>query len=127
MWLDCCFYGLDYANLLDAIHILLCWPFCSYWFSGRGAVQSKVMKHVVRLGSLTEKGNARIGGVSIARLLALLESSKVFHNVLLRHSIFSFLQVLAGRYDMLILLAFFLFLRSQFDWDGASRYRRIAG
>jgi len=77
----------------------------SYWSSGRGAVQSKVVKHLVRLGSLSEKGNSRIGGVTIARLLALLESSKAFHNVLLRHSIFSFLQVLAGRYNMLILLA----------------------
>lgn len=72
--------------------------------SDRGAVQSKIMKHVVRLGSHTEKGSSKIGGITIARLLALLESNKAFHNVLLRHSIFSLLQVLAGRYDVLLLL-----------------------
>lgn len=74
-----------------------------------GAVQSKIMKHVVRMGSHTEKGNCRIGGGTIARLLALLESSKAFHNVLLRHSIFSLLQVLAGRYKMVLSLLVFSF------------------
>ena len=73
------------------------------------------MKHVVRMGSVTEKGNSRIGGGTIARLLAMLESSKAFHNVLLRHSTFSLLQVLAGRYDK-VLYSYFsssagLFLR----------------
>lgn len=71
-------------------------------------VQSKIMKHVVRMASITEKGKCRIGGVTIARLLALLESSKAFHNVMLRHSIFSFLQVLAGRSASLYRSAEFL-------------------
>lgn len=107
------FYELDCGNLADSMHIVslfLTFQFLT-GFSGRTAVQSKIMKHVVRMASITEKGKCRIGGVTIARLLALLESSKAFHNVMLRHSIFSFLQVLAGRYDMLILLLAFIFGR----------------
>jgi transcription initiation factor TFIID subunit 2 len=65
--------------------------------SGCLAVQSKVMKHVVQLGSMTEKGSTKIGGSTIAQLLGLLECSKAFHNIRLRHYIFCFLQVLAGR------------------------------
>lgn len=55
------------------------------------------MKHVGRIASLIEKGSCKIGSVSVARLMTLLKSSTAFHNVMLRHSVFSFLQVLAGR------------------------------
>ncbi|XP_024359807.1 transcription initiation factor TFIID subunit 2 isoform X2 [Physcomitrium patens] len=60
-------------------------------------VKSKIMKHVGRIASLIEKGSCKIGSVSVARLMTLLKSSTAFHNVMLRHSVFSFLQVLAGR------------------------------
>ena len=104
--LDCRNLSIHVASICSAVSCLLSLT----GFSDLDAVQCKIMKHMVRLGSYTEKGNSRIGGVTIARLFALLESSKAFHNVMLRHSIFSVLQVLAGRCDMLlILLAFFNF------------------
>ncbi|KAH8975592.1 hypothetical protein BDL97_01G166800 [Sphagnum fallax] len=60
-------------------------------------VQSKVMKHLLHVASNKKNGTLDIGGSATAELLSLLRSSTAFHNVLLRHHLFSFLQVLAGR------------------------------
>ncbi len=78
--------------------------FCSMYIFSHNAsaelhtVQSKVMKHLLHVASNKKNGTLDIGGSATAELLSLLRSSTAFHNVLLRHHLFSFLQVLAGRY-----------------------------
>ncbi|BBM98136.1 transcription initiation factor TFIID subunit 2 [Marchantia polymorpha subsp. ruderalis] len=60
-------------------------------------VQCKVMEHVINICLLKDEISTTMSGSTLAALVEQFDSSESFSNVLLRHHIFSVLQILAGR------------------------------
>ncbi|KAL2651150.1 hypothetical protein R1flu_019278 [Riccia fluitans] len=60
-------------------------------------VQCKIMEHVISICLMKNQLNSTMSSTTLAALVGQLHTSESFPNVLLRHHIFSVLQILAGR------------------------------
>ncbi|KAL3700556.1 hypothetical protein R1sor_018578 [Riccia sorocarpa] len=60
-------------------------------------VQCKILEHVISICLMKNQLNSAMSSSTLAALLEQLDSSESFRNVLLRHHVFTVLQILAGR------------------------------